>query len=70
VLVSNDLVYAFNDNTVRQIEVVSTLPNNAGDAYQVLYDDLTVTSPIPEPATWALLAGGLTVLMVTRRRKA
>jgi hypothetical protein len=26
-------------------------------------------SAIPEPATWALLAGSLTVLMVTRRRR-
>ena len=47
VVVHNDAVYAFRDDTVRQIEMVSTLPNDAGDAYQVLYDDLTVKGLTP-----------------------
>jgi hypothetical protein len=49
VLVTNDVVYAFRDNTVRNIEMVSTLPNDAGDAYQVLYDDLSVLPRSTEP---------------------
>jgi hypothetical protein len=51
VIVANDVVYAFRDDTVRNIRMVSTLTNDAGDADQVFYDDLTVTSPIPEPMT-------------------
>jgi hypothetical protein len=47
VLVTNDAVYAFNDDTVRNIEMISTLPNDAADAYQVLYDDLTVNGLTP-----------------------
>ena len=47
VLVYNDAVYAFNDDTVRNIEMVSVLPNDAADAYQVLYDDLTVNGLTP-----------------------
>jgi hypothetical protein len=57
VVVYNDAVYAFNDDTVRNIEMVSTLPNDAADAYQVLYDDLGVLPHSTEPpktyAQWA-----------------
>lgn len=32
--------------------------------------DYASVTPIPEPSTWALLAGGLTALMIFRRRRA
>lgn len=37
-----------------------------------LLDDISirdVTSPVPEPAGWLMLAGGLAVLVVQRRRR-
>jgi hypothetical protein len=65
VVVVNDKEYAFNDDTVRNIEMVSTLPNSATDSYQVLYDDLTV---IPEPATLGLfMLTGSAILLIRRR---
>lgn len=41
--------------------------NNNG-AYSVSLDNVQV-SVVPEPSTWALLAGGLTVLVTLRRRR-
>jgi hypothetical protein len=67
VIVANDVVYAFRDDTVRNIEMVSTLLNDAADAYQVFYDDLTVTSPIPEPATLGMLGSGAALILLFRR---
>lgn len=48
-----------------------TTVNTSGLAsgYTATFDSLTgVVTVVPEPATWALLAGGLTVAMVFRRR--
>jgi len=33
----------------------------------VVLDNLTFTTPVPEPGTWALLAGGLLLLGISRR---
>jgi len=55
VVVIDDKVYAFNDDTVRQIEMVSTIPNSTTDDLQVLYDDLTVDGFVPSLSTIELI---------------
>ena len=52
VVVINDKVYAFNDDSVRQIEMVSTIPNGTDGA---TYDNLTVKGLVPSLSTIRLL---------------
>jgi len=64
VVVIADKVYAFNDDTVRNIEIVGTIPNHADGSNGALYDDLTV---IPEPATLGMVVFlGAGILWVRR----
>jgi len=45
-------------------------PTGLADGYSASFNNLTgVVTVVPEPATWALLAGGLTVVVVMRRRR-
>jgi hypothetical protein len=45
------------------------MQNASNPAQQLAFDDVSLNyTAIPEPTTWALLAGSLTVLTVFRRR--
>ena len=57
------------------LDVYTRITTNGFDAATYIYanngtNNYTATfTVVPEPATWALLAGGLTTLMVIRRRR-
>ena len=55
VVVIDDKVYTFNDDTVRQIEMVGTIPNHSDGGNGALYDDLTVEGFVPALSTIRLI---------------
>lgn len=75
-----NLVFQSGFNTVGTLKIFDfenysgsfTSVNTSGLAggYSASFDSLTgVVNVVPEPSTWALLSGGLTVMMVLRRRR-
>lgn len=47
----------------------ATIGGEGSVAAEVLASGVTVAAPVPEPSTWAMLAGGLALLGFMRRRK-
>ena len=76
VLTNSVTGYNANANNLRLLN--SSGGNRAYDGYVDdlrLFNDIQTVGQmqalvVPEPATWALLAGGMTILTVLRRRRA
>jgi len=64
----------FADTAVTEIDFIGYACNTAGsctralDKAQYALDNLTMTPPVPEPATWALFGLGLVGVVLARRR--
>jgi len=59
---ANVLTYTFDQAVITGSSAITAGTSN--------FDNVVVTTTIPEPATWALLAFSLTTVMVLRRRRA
>ena len=58
----------FTWTAVEGFRIIGTSVGSGTD-FAVNFDNLSAAAAVPEPATWALLAGSLTTVMVFRRRR-
>ena len=58
---------ALSNNTTVSIKLFDQVPNGGGNDFVV--DNITLTSPVPEPESWAMMLAGIGLLGALARRK-